>query len=57
MTGQRPAPKPANFDQLTRTWNDPEAFARELARYYDQLSEVAPPVGDITEPRRAVLDD
>ncbi len=52
MTGERPAPKPANFDQLTRTWNDPQAFARELDRYYEQLRAQLAPIIDITEPRR-----
>lgn len=32
-----PAPKPANFDALSRTWNDPVAFARERAAYYRSL--------------------
>ncbi len=48
------APKPSNFDELARTWNDPVAFAAERARYYEQLAaEQQPPVlVDITEPRR-----
>lgn len=48
------APKPQNFDALARTWNDPEAHARELARYYEQLRSenvLEVPV-DRTEPRR-----
>ncbi len=47
------SPKPKNFDALTRTWNDPEAFALELAKYYAQLAAAAAPPIDITEPRRA----
>ncbi|MGN7969321.1 hypothetical protein [Microbacterium sp. 22296] len=43
-----PAPKPANFDALTRTWNDPAAFARERAAYYRSLSSTE--VRDITVP-------
>ena len=42
-----PAPKPANFDALSRTWNDPVAFARERAAYYASL---VPEVRDITVP-------
>ncbi|WP_394279841.1 hypothetical protein [Microbacterium sp.] len=45
---KRPAPKPDNFDELTRTWNNPAAFARELTRYYEQISTDKP--ADITEP-------
>lgn len=69
MTG-RLAPKPDNFDQLSATWNDPESFARERAKYYAQLAreralgipahwgEAAPqhPV-DVTEPRRRQEDE
>ena len=43
-----PAPKPANFDALTRTWNDPESFARECQAYYRSLSRTD--VRDITVP-------
>lgn len=43
-----PAPKPANFDALTRTWNDPSAFAAEQAEYYASLSRSE--VRDITVP-------
>lgn len=46
------SPKPDNFDELTRTWNDPEAFARELSRYYEQLRDTTQPAIDITQPRR-----
>ena len=42
-----PAPKPSNFDALTRTWNDPEQFAIERAAYYASLS---PRARDITVP-------
>ncbi|MDJ1113792.1 hypothetical protein [Microbacterium dauci] len=49
------APKPENFDELTRTWNDPQAFARELGRYYEQLRADDSPTIDITEPRREPL--
>ena len=42
-----PAPKPHNFDALSRAWNNPEAFARELAAYYASLR---PEVRDITLP-------
>ncbi|MEW1708007.1 hypothetical protein AB0230_12315 [Microbacterium sp. NPDC089190] len=42
-----PAPKPHNFDALSRTWNDPAAFARERAAYYASLR---PEVRDITSP-------
>ncbi|MCC4247490.1 hypothetical protein [Microbacterium testaceum] len=42
-----PAPKPANFDALSRAWNDPHAFARERLAYFDSLR---PEVRDITLP-------
>lgn len=48
------APKPANFDEMCRAWNDPAAYARELHRYYEQLA-VNDPVTrprDVTEPIR-----
>lgn len=48
----RPAPKPANFDELTLTWDDPVAFARERAVYYAQLRATQAGVVDVTEPRR-----
>lgn len=51
-----PAPKPANFDALTATWDDPESFARERQIYYAQLARdraAGVPVYDITEPRRS----
>ncbi len=55
MTPNRvPAPMPDNFDELTRTWNDPAAFAREKARYYDQLRLSDELPIDITLPRRGV---
>ncbi len=47
----RPVARPDNFDELTRTWNDPVAFAAEKARYYQQLALETRPVIDITEPR------
>lgn len=43
-----PAPKPANFDELTRTWNDPVSSARARADYYRSLSSTE--VRDITVP-------
>lgn len=47
------APKPDNFDELTRTWDDPAAFAREKARYCQQLAdEIRSEHLDITSPRR-----
>lgn len=53
-----PAPKPANFDRLTATWNDPTAFAKERAAYYEQLrSEHFGELNDMidfSEPRRPV---
>lgn len=45
-----PAPKPENFDELTRTWNDPAAFARARKRYYEQIAATLPQYRDITEP-------
>ena len=45
------APKPSNWEALCRAWNDPYAFAAELAKYYAELGEPNP---DITEPRRQV---
>ena len=47
-----PAPKPDNYDDLVRTWNDPAAFARERNRYYEQLRRQRDPLAprDITEP-------
>ena len=42
-----PAPKPANFDALSRAWNDPEAFAGERLAYFQSLR---PEVRDITQP-------
>jgi hypothetical protein len=47
-----PAPKPENFDALARAWNDPTAYAAELARYYDQLREAGhtPTPRDISQP-------
>lgn len=56
MNPKRPTPKPHNFDELTRTWNDPEAFARELAKYYEQLRGTSDRAIDITTPRRTVND-
>lgn len=48
-----PSPKPHNFDELTRAWNDPVAFARAKAVYYSQLArEGSPELIDITVPRR-----
>lgn len=52
-----PAPKPENYDELVRTWNDPAAFARERNRYYAQLraqraAAAAEATRDITEPLR-----
>jgi len=41
------APKPDNFDELSRTWNDPIAFAREREKYYASLRRE---VRDITLP-------
>jgi hypothetical protein len=43
-----PAPKPANFDALSRTWNNPALFARERAAYYASLTSTE--VRDITVP-------
>ncbi|SDR83270.1 hypothetical protein [Microbacterium paraoxydans] len=31
------APKPLNFRALSKAWDDPIAFARELSQYYRQL--------------------
>lgn len=31
------APKPLNFRALSKAWDDPVAFARELSQYYRQL--------------------
>ncbi len=51
-----PASKPANFEELARTWDDPDAFAIQLNRYYDQLraererEAAALKPRDITEP-------
>jgi hypothetical protein len=43
-----PAPKPRNFDELTRTWNDPTAFAIACQEYYASLTPSE--VRDITVP-------
>ena len=53
------APKPENFDALSRTWNDPNAYAAELAAYYEQLVAVglAPHPRDITEPMHPRVSD
>lgn len=49
------APKPTNFEALSNAWNDPTAFATELAAYYDQLAHrERPTLVDITEPRRGI---
>lgn len=48
MLPKIPAPKPSNFDELTRTWNDPVAFAVARANYYSSLNSTA--VRDITVP-------
>lgn len=50
-----PSPKPANFDRLTETWNDPGAFAAELNQYYEQLRAADDLPADVTEPRRSTL--
>jgi len=34
---RRPFPKPDNFDAMSAAWNDPVAFAREVAIYDAQL--------------------
>lgn len=31
------APKPLNMRAMSQAWDDPVAFARELARYYQHL--------------------
>lgn len=31
------APKPLNLNAMSRAWDDPVAFARELHQYYSQL--------------------
>lgn len=31
------APKPPNFQALANSWDNPMAFATELARYYQHL--------------------
>ncbi|MDE0545442.1 hypothetical protein [Microbacterium sp. C7(2022)] len=48
------APKPANFDAMSRAWNDPTAYAAELARYYAQLTDTghAPHPRDLTVPTK-----
>ncbi len=47
------ASRPSNFQAMSDAWNDPEAFAREVAAYYEQLAaERQPALIDITEPRR-----
>lgn len=52
-----PAPKPANWDELVQTWNDPQAFAIARAKYYSQLrAEHIDDYSDITEPRRSKED-
>ncbi len=48
-----PAPKPSNFDDLTRTWNNPQAFALERARYFEELRRRSELPVDITQPRRS----
>jgi hypothetical protein len=47
-------PKPANFDELTSAWDNPERFAAELAKYYSQLEQSGyrEPTPDRTAPRR-----
>lgn len=47
---RRAAPKPENFDELSRTWNNPVAHAQELNRYYQQLAAESFQARDITEP-------
>lgn len=42
-----PAPKPHNFDALSRAWNDPIEWAKQRNAYYESLR---PEVRDITLP-------
>jgi hypothetical protein len=39
MFDKRMAPKPDNFDAMSDAWDNPVAFAREVAVYNTQLVE------------------
>jgi len=48
-----PAPKPVNLRAMSDAWDNPVAFAKELAQYYQQLelSGYRAPTRNIYEPR------
>lgn len=51
-------PKPLNMRAMADAWNNPAAFATELARYYRQLEASGHrlPAHDYTTPRRELND-